>query len=390
MNDKLGSDKGQSLPPGWRWVRLSSICSQDRQIIEARSEQAKKLPYVGLEDIEANTGRIVNSTFGDNELSGISTTFLFNPKHVLYGKLRPYLNKVALPDFAGRCTTEIIPLLPDEGTHREFLAWLLRSTEFLNLAMRGTTGSRMPRADMKELGKIFVAHPPFAEQKRIAGILNEKMATIDKARAAAEAQLAAIKTLQFSSVKESLSSVPLIPIQLSECLLEVKKGIGTTWSQYAVLGATRDGLSLARERPGKHPERYKPVTKGTIFYNPMRILLGSIAYVADIANEGITSPDYVVFKTKTGILHYQWFYHWLKSPLGDELIRSLARGAVRERMLFNRLSKGVIKIPRWEVQLSVVDRIGSVFPLIERVEAQLNEFTILPQAILRQAFSGEL
>jgi type I restriction enzyme S subunit len=54
---------------------------------------------------------------------------------------------------------------------------------------------------------------------------------------------------------------------------------------------TRSGLAPARERPGKHAERYN----GTVFYNPMRILIGSIAFVDDDDEPGITSPDYVVF-----------------------------------------------------------------------------------------------
>jgi len=59
---------------------------------------------------------------------------------------------------------------------------------------------------------------------------------------------------------------------------------------------TRSGLAPARERPGKHAERYKPVTAGTVFYNPMRILIGSIAFVDDDDEPGIMSPDYVVLK----------------------------------------------------------------------------------------------
>jgi hypothetical protein len=67
------------------------------------------------------------------------------------------------------------------------------------------------------------------------------------------------------------------PMLLGDVLIEVKKGIGKEWAKYPVLGATRDGVAPAKELPGKHPERYKPVTAGTVFYNPMRILIGSIA-----------------------------------------------------------------------------------------------------------------
>src|SRR5207237_197336 len=102
-----------------------------------------------------------------------------------------------------------------------------------------------------------------------------------------------------------------------------------------VLGATRSGLAPAKEGVGKQPQRYKPVRSGTIFYNPMRILLGSIALVDDRDTPGITSPDYVVMRGHEGVLHPVWFYHWFRSRAGAEFIKSLTRGAVRERLLFN-------------------------------------------------------
>ena len=68
-------------------------------------------------------------------------------------------------------------------------------------------------------------------------------------------------------------------VLLGDVLTEVKAGIGKDWAKYPVMGATRDGLAPAKERPGKSPQRYKPVFPGTIFYNPMRILIGSIAFV---------------------------------------------------------------------------------------------------------------
>src|SRR5438034_308012 len=99
------------------------------------------------------------------------------------------------------------------------------------------------------------------------------------------------------------------------------------------------------------PVRYKLVDPGTIFYNPMRILLGSIAMVDEGDDAGITSPDYVVFKPKRGALHSRWFYHWLRGYEGAAFIRTLARGAVRERMLFRRLAEAEVEVPGWRSQV---------------------------------------
>ena len=61
----------------------------------------------------------------------------------------------------------------------------------------------------------------------------------------------------------------------------------------------------------------------------MRIIIGSIAFVDDDDEPGITSPDYVVLKGKEGLVDSRWFYYWLRSPFGERCIQSLARGAVR-------------------------------------------------------------
>ena len=110
---------------------------QDRKIVEPNTAEADSLTYYGLEDVESETGRILKAPVELIEDAGKSGSFRFDEHHVLYGKLRPYLNKVALPDTPGRCTTEMIPLLPCEGIDRVFLAWVLRRTETVEFAMQG-------------------------------------------------------------------------------------------------------------------------------------------------------------------------------------------------------------------------------------------------------------
>lgn len=192
---------GVALPAGWRWVRLGEVCEEDRQIIEPISSESAKRPYLGLEHIESETGIILDS-FRANPTMGISTSFAFDQRHVLYGKLRPYLNKVALPDFAGRCTTELIPLLPS-NIERDYLVLVLRHPRTVRFAMQGKTGSRMPRADMDELLKYEFPLPPLDEQQRIAAVLTEKMREVELARRAAGEQLAQINQLPGAYLKQA-------------------------------------------------------------------------------------------------------------------------------------------------------------------------------------------
>ena len=154
------------------------------------------------------------------------------------------------------------------------------------------------------------------------------------------------------------------------------------------MGATRAGLAPAKENVGKNPGRYKPVTPGTVFYDPMRILLGSIAIVDEDDKPGITSPDYVAMRGIEGRLHSTWFYHWFRSKAGAAFIQSLTRGAVRERLLFNRLADASITVPSWEAQLRVVAQVREIKKLRESFGTRLAEIERLPAALLRQAFRG--
>ncbi len=85
------------------------------------------------------------------------------------------------PEFEGRCSTELLPLLPKDGCELYYLAWLLRRAETVEEAMRHKTGTRMPRADMGELFKMLVPLPPIEEQHRIATKIQELMQEVERA-----------------------------------------------------------------------------------------------------------------------------------------------------------------------------------------------------------------
>lgn len=181
-------------------------------------------------------------------------------------------------------------------------------------------------------------------------------------------------------------------MKLGDVLVEIKGGVGSKWKEYPVYGATVNGIAPAKELPGKHPEKYKPVTLGTVFYNPMRILIGSVAYVHETTPPGITSPDYVVFRGKEGVVDSHYFYYWLRSPLGHECVLSLARGAVRERMLFTRLAEAEVDLPDYEVQKRYSEILlaaqNEVEAIRSAINTQLDDLAKLPHRIVAASFKG--
>lgn len=119
----------------------------------------------------------------------------------------------------------------------------------------------------------------------------------------------------------------------------------------------------------------------------MRILLGSIALLDEGQEPGITSPDYVVFKTRSGVIHPRWFYYWLRSTDGAAFIRTLARGAVRERMLFRLLAAAEVDLPPFEAQSTFARAVGPIKRARAAAEAQLEGAKVLPASCVRAAFA---
>jgi restriction endonuclease S subunit len=158
------------------------------------------------------------------------------------------------------------------------------------------SGATFVEVSKSTLEAFEISFPEIGQQRRIAARLKSQLAEVEKARQAVAEQLNETSKLADAIIFDSLNKKHVEKHRLGDVLEEVKLGIGKGWAKYPVLGATREGLAPAKEPPGKKPERYKPAFPGTVFYNPMRILIGSIAFVDDDDEPGITSPDYVVFE----------------------------------------------------------------------------------------------
>lgn len=169
------------MKENWQIRQLGDVCEFDKV-----QGEHKNLPYVGLENIEANTARFI----GSKEPKSVkSLTFRFSNEHVLYGRLRPYLNKVLTPDFQGHCSTEIFPIKPGPQIIREYLLYWFLSDEIVERINATCTGARMPRADMNEVLEFEFPFPSVTEQQRIVRILDEAFEAIAIAKANTEKNL---------------------------------------------------------------------------------------------------------------------------------------------------------------------------------------------------------
>ncbi len=175
------TDELYELPDGWMWKNLADAVEIGSEQVIPRKTPRKDFNYVALENVEQGTGRLIDfkPTRGE-EIKSIK--YAFTPKHVLYGKLRPYLRKVLTPDFDGVSATDLLPLLPHEDLlERKFLFWWLLSSDVLEYVVGKRTGVKMPRLRTGDLHRLPVPLPPLPEQRRIVAKVERLFAQIEEA-----------------------------------------------------------------------------------------------------------------------------------------------------------------------------------------------------------------
>jgi len=172
-----GIDWLGDVPEHWRQKRLKFLA---RNVNEQTSDRQPGEVYIALEHVESWTGRI---TLPNGDVEFDSQVKRFQPGDVLFGKLRPYLAKVARPTVAGVCVGEFLVLrLADKSLLPEFLEQELRSKQFIDIINSSTFGAKMPRADWTFIGNLAIVYPPTQpEQSRILAMIDSQTASLQTA-----------------------------------------------------------------------------------------------------------------------------------------------------------------------------------------------------------------
>lgn len=134
----------------WPSVKLGDLFAIAADLVDPQSKSGC-VNYIGLENIEANSGKIVGQI--ESEYQNIkSAKRVFSKGDILFGKLRPALNKVAYAEFDGICSTDIIVLrAKSQDVIPEFYSILLRNLDFNKMVLNGCSGGQLPRVDVKYL-----------------------------------------------------------------------------------------------------------------------------------------------------------------------------------------------------------------------------------------------
>lgn len=413
-----------NIPPSWLQLKLGDVIDYGKTQKTEPSAISSTSWVLELEDIEKDTSRLLQRlSFEDRQSK--STKNKFNKGDVLYGKLRPYLNKMLIAPEDGYCSTEIVPLqVNKELVDNRFLFYWLKHPAFLQYVNSVSHGINMPRlgTDAGKSAPFILA--PLNEQKRIADKLDVLQNRLDECRERLErvpdllrrlrqSLFAAAVTGELTEAWRRIHNPDEWQLKAVSELVTIKNGRAFPSTDY-----TKEGVKLLR--PGnlhvsgrvdwqEHNTTRLPIQYSNEF--PSYVLgegellmnltaqslkdefLGRVCLKTD-GEPALLNQRICAFYPKNDWDVRKYLFIYFKSPQFRDFVDTLDSGTLIKHMHSKQLLNHKLLLPTQEEQMEIISRVESLLNLIDSIEARIDEglqqTSQLPSSILAKAFCGEL
>ena len=252
------------LPRGWIQVFLSDVVEPSSERVSPATMPTAH--YIGMEHVEAHTNKIL-ATVPASTMASSAVSFAAG--NVLYGRMRPYLNKVVRPKFGGLASAEFIVFPESAALDLDFLLKRFSSSDFVQFACSQYEGDR-PRVKFEQLSKFTLNLPPRAEQTRIVAKLEELLSDLDAGVAelkAAQKKLAQYRqSLLKAAVEGALTAAWRTQHQPTETGAQLRQRIlqerRARWEARQLAKFAEQGKTPPKDWQKKYPEPVQPDTSG--------------------------------------------------------------------------------------------------------------------------------
>jgi type I restriction enzyme, S subunit len=393
-------------------LRLGDILRLRKEVVHPFDKPTGRLKFVGLEHLESGTGQRVGELDVDLAiLTGRKPRFYQHD--IVYGYLRPYLNKVWLAEFDGICSVDQYVYSVDTSRAiPAFVAWFMRSPAYLSQAPVKAGPGQLPRIRTDEVADVVVNLPPTSVQKEIVRAIEEQLTMIQQARAAAEVQHDATRQLLRSELRAAFSSKVIRdwPSRQLGHVSDIMSGVtlgrpltrrATRNVPYLRVANVKDGfldLSDVYDTPATDDEiqklRLRPgdlllteggdadkLGRGTCWRDEISECIHQNHIFRVRLQEGDLLPDFVSAQISSGYGKAYFLAH-AKQTTGIATINRKV------------LAGFPLLVPPLSVQRDVAERVGRCSLQSERlrnlIQQTMAHLDVLGAALLRRTFAGEL
>jgi type I restriction enzyme S subunit len=387
----------------WIPARLRDVAQN--QAAGASFSQSDEVWHLNLDQIEAGTGNIVNKKMGLASKAGDST-YAFDTSHVLYSKLRPYLNKVVCPNEPGIATTELVPLRPDPNIlSRKFLTYYLRSPHFLGFASTAVSGVKMPRIIMSKFWDHEFLIPPLSEQERIVQIL-DWAEELRRTRMTGNMQFGRILPALFNKIFGNPANNPMKwqTTNLREVILDTQYG-----TSLKAFDTSSGGVPVIRMNNLEfngfldlRALKYVPISQdeleklelkdGDILFNRTnsKELVGKTGIWRG-GMKAVAASYLIRVRLNRGMVMPEYVWAYLNTPYMKSILFSKARRAIGMANINAEELKALpLVLPRMAEQEVFAGWIAAVTGLRKDLQGCAAKLESLYSVLMHRAFSGEL
>jgi type I restriction enzyme S subunit len=398
------------IPKHWEVKRLKFVAPANTTKL---TDKPDDLPYVGLENIESGTGRLLMETQPETVESNVG---IFEKGDILFGKLRPYLAKVVQTDFRGSCTTEILALKPQEIDGR-FLFYSLLSPRFIEAVNAMTYGTKMPRASWEQIGNLYLSLPSLPEQRTIAAYLDRQTAKIDALIAKKQRLLDLLAEQRTALISQAVTKGLNPTVKMKDSGVawlgqvpshwEVKRNKYLFREQTARSETGRETLLMVHQKLGIVPRQdymddrpviadsligYKVCHEDDLVLNKLKGHLG-VFYRATA--HGIVSPDYTVFK-KISNIHTKYYEYLFRYTSYVSEFKRISKGVGSGflRLYTGEFNEVPALIPPYQEQAQIVEYIDNesvrLADLGKKIETAIERLQEYRAALISSVVTGKV
>ena len=361
----------------WPIVKICDIFEVVSDTVNP-SEKSGTIVYIGLENIEPSSGRIIGSI--ECDISTIrSAKRVFNSSDILYGKLRPALNKVAYPKVNGICSTDIIVLRAKDSndTMPEFYARLLRSEHFNQMVLNGVSGGQLPRVDLNYFLQLPIMKIPINIQRTIESELNayQRIIAASQDVLANYKPIINCKTADFRSLDEIAIFKPS-----KEEIKDYSSETEVSFVPMSCLNTFDVSFSSTDTRT------LQDVSTGFTYFRDDDILLAKITPCFENGKAGIArnlkngigfgSTEFIVIRANTSVVDPEWVFYNINTQKFIDGGKSFMTGtAGQQRIDLNYVKQYKIPVPSLEDQQKILDGIHREQALIRPSKEIIKTFS---------------
>ena len=407
------------IPSHWKIYRFKDFLTLQNVVSSNENK-------IGLENIEGGTGRFIE-TNTDFDGNGIE----FDVGDIVYGKLRPYLQKVWVATFNGNAVGDFFVFRTKPICDRQYVFYVMLSEGFTAICNGATFGTKMPRVSSDFIRCLHFYLPPFVEQQAIAAYLDKRCCEIDKAIATQQKRIALLQELKQSIITHAVTRGIHPDVPLKESGVEWIGKVPEHWNvmkmnqvcnvitdyvasgsfaalkknvtyldspDFAMLIRTADLSNKNKDIPRVYVSKrsYRFLSNSNLFGG--EIILPNVGSVGDVYvvpddfyDKMTLGPNAVMVKTKYNNLYY---YYYFSSIRGRNSLELLGFASVQGK--FNKTELRQLKVPvpsiieQNEIVSYIEGRTKHIDLLVTKVQQRILLLQELKQSIIIEAITGKI